>query len=257
MTPPRVRRRRWVLLGLVLAVLAGCHRQEQAPQDPPETLEQVSQKIGFGTVANLGPHRMEGSITRKVMSNEFTSDHDTQLTIVWQDWDNFETRRVVDGEVQSHVLVVDARLWVRNSKGRMERQDDPEPYRGELRLLWNFWQEGLEPFHGRVEMEPLELGILEGRPAQRYGLKLAEAPEGWRSGVTPIDLSGSVWLDQATAVRLLVEDEGSWRVGGEDGLLRRMELRLVRSAIGAPQGLMTPRQSRKARKARRAAESER
>lgn len=244
----------WPGKGALLCLLLSACGRGSGDDAPPPTLEEVSEKVVFGSVASLGPHRLEADVVRRIFEpSGGVTERDEHVVMAWQDWDNFMLRRLQDGQVVSASLVVKGNLWVRGPKGRMRQADDPEPHRAELRLVWNLWDEALEPFRDRIELTEQESGVIEGRPARSFAvsLKALEIPVP-KAQVEPLELSGTVWLDQATAVRLLAEVRGAWRNLGGDDRRREVGLYLVRSRIGEDQGLKAPggraREARRARK---------
>ena len=89
------------------------------------------------------------------------------------------------------------------------------------------------------------LAVVEGRPATRYSLSLAEPAEGEEArprADVPLSLAGEVVLDEATATRLSAEVEGRYLAGGEDE--RSVKLKLMRSGFGQPPAIETPTDAR-------------
>lgn len=238
------------LLPLALWAL-GCSGPSQ--EAPTMTLERASEEVSFGTISSLGPHRLETSVIRRVLpasgAAEPLSETDEQIILAWQDWDNFQYQRLRDGTLVTDNLVVKGNFWERGPSGRKVRGGDPEPVRADLRLAWDVWGASLAPFLDDLVYERVEEGIIEGRAARRFKLDLKPAPTPSRSGLRPVSLSGHVWLDQATAVRLLAEVQGRWARSGDEGHVQEVVLYLVRSRIGEPQALRAPGVER--RKSRR------
>lgn len=250
--------RRPPVAGPALACLSllGCLGPSEAEQ-----LAVASEDIVFDSMDKLGPHhslaRLRQTVTRPGLEPQASED---AVEIWWQDWDHFEHRRVADGRLASGVRVMAGTPYV-SRPGADERWDerpDADPYRLELRAAWNLWDQALGPFEGRILYEDQGAEVIEGRPVRRYALSLAplpevEAPEPAAKAkrkakakakappAAPADpllsLSGSLWLDTATAVRLVAEVEAA-RSQGE----RRVEasFQLAVSAIGADQGLKLP-----------------
>ena len=71
--------------------------------------------------------------------------------------------------------VVDGLALAQRRDGSWVQRGDPEPWRQEMRLTWNAWDEVLEPFDDRVKMQDPTDEVVEGRRARRYVLSLAEA----------------------------------------------------------------------------------
>lgn len=225
------------------------------PSDPDAPdLGEASQEIQFESVDRLGPHRFLASIRHRILREGTSVDRtDEAVEIRWQDWDTFEYRRVVDAELQSAVVAVDGRPWTLRSRGRWELREDAEPYRLDLRQSWNAWDQALEPFRDHIELEEEGSELFEGRAVRRYAVRLkddppAESPERGKGKrrrklhqpAQPdvlVSLSGRVWIDEATAVRLQAEVSGELE---QRGRRRTVDLQLTRSGIGLPQDIEPP-----------------
>jgi hypothetical protein len=218
------------------------------------TLGEVSQEVQFESVDRLGPHRFLASIRhREIRDGGEVDRSDEAVEIKWQDWDTFEFRRVVNAELQSAVVTVDGRPWSLRSKGRWERREDAEPYRLDLRQSWNAWNQALEPFKERLELEEEGSELFEGRAVRRYAVRLKPEPEATVSARGKgkrrrklhqpegddklISLSGRVWVDEGTAVRLQAEVSGEVE---RRGRRRTIDLQLTRSGIGLAQDIAPP-----------------
>jgi len=243
--------RSWAVLALSAGVAC-------TPEGPPAAdLADASVEVQFESVDRLGPHRYLASIKhRTVRDDGGVSRTDEAVEIRWQDWDTFEYRRVVDAELQSAVVTVDGKPWTLRSRGRWEAREDAEPYRLDLRQSWNAWDQALEPFGDRVQLEEAGQELFEGRPVRRYRVSLA--PEAERTASTkkgkrrrkvhvprhddgPVSLSGVVWVDEGTAVRLQAEVTGELTQRGRQ---RTIDLQLTRSGIGLDQGVSPPKGAR-------------
>lgn len=227
------------------------------PTDPDApTLGDASQEVQFESVDRLGPHRYLASIRHRIVRDDGSVDRsDEAVEIKWQDWDTFEFRRVVDAELQSAVVAVDGRPWSLRSKGRWELREDAEPYRLDLRQSWNAWDQALEPFKDRIELEEEGSELFEGRAVRRYAVRLMPEPEPERAeaakgkgkrrrklhepaaGDALVSLSGRVWVDEGTAVRLQAEVSGEL---DQRGRRRTVDLQLTRSGIGLAQDIAPP-----------------
>lgn len=234
------------------AMWVGC-----GPSDPDApTLGDASREVQFESVDRLGPHHYLASIKHRIIRDDGEVDRtDEAVEIRWQNWDTFEFRRVVNAELQSAVVTVDGRPWSLRSKGRWELREDAEPYRLDLRQSWNAWDQALEPFKERIELEEEGSELFEGRAVRRYAVRLvpeSEEPElerGKGKGKRRrkvhqpantdqlISLSGRVWVDEGTAVRLQAEVTGELE---QRGRRRTVDLQLTRSGIGLPQDISPP-----------------
>ena len=239
------------LLVLLPVACKGCQKQEV----PQVTLAQEADKVIFASVEKIGAHRYIGRVTRadsrdggKPVSHEETVD------LGWEDWDNFRYSRLINGEPAFEVLVANSVPYIRRGTGRWEQRDDVEPYRVELESTWDTWDEAMEPFGYRVALTDQGTEVIEGRPTTRYAVSLAPVPEvkgkGKKKGgathshFEPLTLSGTVWVDQTTAVRLVGDVSGSVQQGN---LTRTIALRFARSGFGEKQDIAPPPMARKAR----------
>jgi hypothetical protein len=212
--------------------------------------------VQFESVDRLGPHLYLASIRHRASRSDGDVDRtDEAVEIRWQDWDTFAFRRVVDAKLQSAVVTVEGKPWSLRSKGRWERREDAEPYRLDLRQSWNAWEQALEPFDERILLEEEGAELFEGRAVRRYTVSLAPEPEedellsrgkGKRrrkkrhrqaNPVQLLSLSGRVWVDEGTAVRLQAEVIGELE---HRGRRRTVELQLTRSGIGQSQDIEPP-----------------
>ncbi len=217
-------------LGLALALAPmGCE-PEVAPE---QELVRASREVGFGDIASLGPHRLEATIQRTVIvSGERRPGAQDQIQLVWQDWDNFQLARRRGGEIISQVLVEEGSAQVRKPDGTLAPAADVEPHRVELRMAWDVWSLGLSVFDGMMAFEHQGESQLEGRTASQYRVLLAgDGPQ--RVGRVVADgLEGSLWLDEASAVRLMAEVKGRWHRVGQEEVVHEVELIFVRTDFG-------------------------
>jgi len=239
-------------VGFFMAGLSAC---SDAPRLPEPTLAEASQEVRFQSVDALGPHAyLATTIRTDLRDGQVVAEVQEIFEIQWQGWDDFEMRRTVDGDMVSSVRVAEGRAWVLRN-GAWLKRPDAEPYRQELRLSWSGWDQALGGYHERVGYSEAQDGVIEGRPARRYVVELApprgvspppSAAEVSAEGIPaqdaispsgPRSLSGFVWVDQLTAVRLVADVQGELV---QDSLTRRTQLKLSRSAFGQDQGIVTP-----------------
>lgn len=252
-----------VALGLTLGLLvSACTGGAEA-----ERLATASTSIVFDSMDALGPHHALSSLRQTMTRSDGTVEKvDDAVEIKWQSWDLFEHRRVADGRLSSAVRVVDGVPYVARAGAddAWERRSDADMYRGELRAAWSQWDLAMGPFADRVELRDAGEELIEGRPVRRYTVHLAPAPPapeaakppageprtgkgkakrkaGSAKPATTVDplrsLSGSLWVDAATAVRLVAEIEGE-RLHRDKTL--QFTYNLAVSAIGQDQAINVP-----------------
>lgn len=225
------------LLALVsLALGLGCGTEEQDQLD----LVQASTTTTFATAEQLGPHRTLTSSRRtEQRAGGAAQTFDEVVEIAWGDWDNFQIRRLADGEAVRETRVVDGKVWVR-SGDTWSRRDDVEPHRMQLRTTWDNWDEALGPLRNHVRMVPDGSDIVEGRPAARFRLELipdAEAPRVRSSAWQPTSIQGTVWLDEGTALHLKAEFTS---VAERKGVTRTLAYTQQRAGFGEDPGITAP-----------------
>ena len=217
---------------------------QEAPVEQQEIeLASASMEVTFASVEQLGPHRYEALIKRSELQGErLDGEHTEFLKIDWLDWDNFHIERRVDGVVVQNVCVINHVAWKyrgqknqsrsnkqKNEEGRQRlksdiqqrnepggmwaQRPDAEPYRIELRSSWNSWEQLLASFQDDLLFKPTVLESTEGRRVQQYTLDYTP-PEASTDRLVPRALSGEVWLDELTAVRLFARVEGEKAQGG-------------------------------------------
>lgn len=224
-----------------------------------QQLAEASTEVSFEAVDGLGPHHLLGRVrttAHPATGTPFTTDE--VLEIRWQDWDNFEYRRSTNGELTTALVTSGGVTWQREGDERWEERPDAEPYRVELRHAWSLWDTALEPFRDQMAFTDKGEERMEGREVRRYGLSLgssaaptpADAPPAEPTGkaprrkrarpvapVQPRALEGDVWVDAATAVRLMADVRGE---AEHRGVRREIHLQLTRSEVGQDQPIAPP-----------------
>lgn len=253
------------------ALLAACGDDPRIAE-----LAEVSQQLSFETVDQLGPHHYLGSLKHEAERSDGSVDRtDEAVEIRWQDWNSFEYRRTVEGELESAVVTRDGTPWQLLSDGSWRKGTDAEPHRLELRQSWNAWDQALEPYLERIRYVDRGTELVEGRQARRYAVELAPEPAVAAEDEDPkagkrrraraakakaraassdrlVSLSGEVWVDESTAVRLLADVEAS-RV--HRGRRHTVRLKVVRSDVGRDQKIKAPAAERPDRRRPAAAPS--
>ncbi len=209
-----------------------------------EELWDVSRKVTYQSVAALGPHHTEAATVHE-RGGQRPRKRTEVLDIRWGDWDNFQVRRSRDGKITAETRVIQGVAMTRTGQSGFKGARDAELHRNELGQTWNSFGLALSPFQWRLEASYVEDLVVEGRPARRYQLGLAEPLEGQkRGGNVPRELSGYVVLDGATGVRLLAEVEGTWLEQGQEDRIWTTRYRLTRSGFGIPPHLPMPQDLR-------------
>ncbi len=226
---------------LLTSALLACSSTE--PEEPPPTLEVVSQKLTYDSVARLGSHRSVADITRvDTRDGDAPSETTETIDVAWNSWTSFHFQRLVDGTMTFEAIAADGRASTRDGRGPWQPDFDGEMARMDVYTKWNAWDEALGNFRDRIAYEDVGETVVDGRPARRFKLKLTDLPEQKRRlnlsrRLSPHRLEGEVILDGATAVRLRATVEA---VEKKVGLTRRTTLHVRRTEIGKDQPITSP-----------------
>jgi hypothetical protein len=220
-------------------LLFGCTDPEETTQ--PVSLIQVAQKITFKSVARLGPHHMLATITRTEMWDDGeSSEHDETVELTWNNWDAFHLRRSVDGKTVFESIVNEGHAFSRTQGAKWTSGLDPESARLGLRTKWNVWQSAFDTFDERIGFRAVGGSTVATRAARHFSVEIIPLAEGQRvrgSRPQPEAVQGSIWLDEATGVRLSVDVTGVVRIGGAR---HQIHLSLSRSGFGTEQTIVSP-----------------
>jgi hypothetical protein len=204
----------------------------------PEEQERLaaSARVSFGDIANLGPHRLEASLTRVVLLDGVKVQEGVEQTrLVWQGWDDFELSRLRDGELRTRVVASGGRGQALASDGTMRPVADLEPYRLELRQAWDVWTPAIGPIQDRVVFEHQGQALLEGRLVDQYALSVRPDDGGPQSTRTvPLGVQGTLWIDELTHVRLMADVTARTTRRGREERVQEDHLVLVRTGFGHP-----------------------
>lgn len=224
-------------------VLVGGCAGEGGAEAPPLTLAEASEQVTFASTEALGRHRFLATTERvERRSGSEQSRHTEVVEVRWEDWDNFRYRRSVDERPVEEVIVSGGEGWLRRGSS-WERVADAEPHRTQLRMSWNAWEQAARLFGDRLSLQRAGTESVQGRPAQRYAVSLGEESMATRPGprmqgkMTPVSLEGTLWVDEATAVRLTGQLQGTLE---RDGYEKELRLQLARTEIGASQDIKPP-----------------
>lgn len=226
------------LISAVLSFTLGC---AEPVEDPTVSLAVISDEITFRSVVGLGPHHLLATIIRVEEWEDGTTDeHDETLELSWNNWDRYHLRRLVDGKTVFESIVFDGQAYSR-TRGAAWRSDlDVEPARLTLRTTWNMWKSAFDAFDDRIVLTEVGPSTVDTRPARRFTVGLSTLPEGTRvrrGQLQPEQVSGDVWLDEATAVRLSANVTG---VARQRARRHTVQFQLTRSGIGTEQSVIPP-----------------
>jgi len=227
-------------LGCLLTLSCGGN---SAPEEIPATIEQVSHKITYDSVARLGPHHAISSIQQSDMRDgEAVHSTTESIDIAWNSWDSFHFQRALDGEATFEVIVHQSSFVSRNGHGPWTAELDGEPARLDVYTAWNAWDEALGMFKDRIQYEELGTSTVDGRDTRHFRVSLLAEPKDKkrkkrRRVMLPVELEGEVHLDSATAVRLSADIKA---VAQQGTVRRTIQLQIRRSRIGQSQPIEAP-----------------
>lgn len=179
---------------------------------PPVPLEVASEKVTFGTIQDLGGFVFQSSTRDERTANGQTTVVETAVSLKWRDRDLWEYQAVRGGKPTTHWLVANGAAWVGLSGAPLASRGDPEPFRQQLALGWDPWEDVVAATGGRIAFGPGTEEVVEGRPALRHDVSLEAAPPAATAprvirgqALVPTGLSGTVWIDRQSAVRVLAD----------------------------------------------------
>ena len=206
------------------------------------TVAQVAETATFETLQSLGSHRTEAlTLQKQWVDGGVPEERDSAVVLSWDGPERFQWRTLRDGKLRQEILLAEGAGWVRSTNRPYALLDSLDVHKAALGEHWEIWDTALEPFKGRVDLQPAGDGLVEGRTAWHYTVGLLPAPANARDTRTTLtSLEGSVWIDKATAVRLIAEVSGAWTTQGRRPLHHSVEFSLIRSGFGEPQGVRPP-----------------
>ena len=213
-------------------------------EDDVPTLDVVADQITFKSVETLGAHHMLATIRQDTQWGDGgTETHEESVELAWNNWDNFHLRRVVRGATVAETIVVEGQSYHRGKGPGWQEEVDAEPARMRVRTSWNVWDTAMDVFASRVTLTESERSVVDGRPATRFKVDLSPLPPNTRvntSAMSPQAISGEVWLDEKTAVRLASDVDATVT---QKGMSRTTVLHLRRGSIGQEQTIQAPERS--------------
>ncbi len=197
----------WVGLG----ILAGCSGSK--PQAPVVTPEVASEHVTFGTLEDIGSFVFQSSTSDTRVSAGRSTVRESTLSLKWKDRDHWEYEATNDGKPTTHWLIFDAKAFEGLSGQALIPRGDPEPFRAQLSLGWDSWEDIVAITDGRIVYGPGSAETVEGRAAIRHDVSLAPPIKGAKKApkratgeaLVPVSLTGTVWIDKDTSVRVLAD----------------------------------------------------
>jgi hypothetical protein len=192
----------------IAALLVGC---SGAPVEVVAvTPEAASEQVTFGTLQDLGAFTFQYTTRDERKVSTGSTVRETAASLKWKDRDTWEYTTVNDGIPATHWLISGARAWQSLSGAPLVSKGDPEPLRAQLALGWDPWEDVVAMTAGRIVYGPGTEETVDGRPAVRHDLSLGPGPATRGKHIigqalSPTSLTGQVWIDKETSVRLLAD----------------------------------------------------
>ena len=177
-------------------------------EEPEKTLISASQEVIFASTELLGPHRFRSVFEQTEFHGEdVRNTHREVLSIDWMDWDHWQATHMVDDDVVMQVIIMDS-TCLEQVSGQFIKRPDGEPYRVQLRSMWNQWDSIMRHFEPHSIWTDNGTSTMENRTVHHYTAVFTE-PENPSVGLSPMELDAEVWVDEQTAVRLAGSVEAS------------------------------------------------
>ena len=177
-------------------------------EEPEKTLISASQEVIFASTELLGPHRFRSVFEQTEFHGEdVRNTHREVLSIDWMDWDHWQATHMVDDDVVMQVIIMDSTCLEKVS-GQFVKRPDGEPYRVQLRSMWNQWDSIMRHFEPHSTWTDNGTSTMENRTVHHYTAVFTE-PDNISVGLSPMELDADVWVDEQTAVRLAGSVEAS------------------------------------------------
>lgn len=203
-----------------------------------EKLAKASTKVIFASTEALGSHRYESRVRRKELREGIAeSSHDEIVKIDWNDWDNFSYSRTIDDKEVTSIIVSNHIPWLKSYNKPWKEDEDAEPYRLQLRSAWNTWEQYIGSYEDVLSWKSLGSEEIEGRRVTRYELSVDPTVIPPARHLQLTSLSGSVSIDQATAVRLYTEMK---LIMQGNGFQKEIDIQIKRLDIGRLQSITPP-----------------
>ncbi len=192
------------MTALVVGVL-GCRSAETTPG--ASVLAKGAETTIFASQTSLGAHVMRATVTRTPTSGGGATSTET-LELHWKDADHWSLVRTRDDRAVEDLRVFGGRAWSSHD-GDWRDEGDAEPFRVMLSRTWDPWALAFEPVEERLVATEVGAEVYAGRPARKHEVSYGPPPPPRRKRQKPrpgpwdpASASGTVWIDEGTAVRL-------------------------------------------------------
>ena len=215
-----------LLVGLLHACGGRGDDVQPTDRDRPGAVFERPPPTSPGTLRGLGPHVWEATFDRRGDRGNIAPSREATLRLVWSELDYYEFVEFgEDSELRFEEIRLDRSVYRRTSTSA-DYSVLPDAPGNSIILQRSLreWERAISPYGDQAAFERMQDSTVEGRPVRVYRLSLAplaapagEVPVGLdaaanRAGmaVTPVSLSGLVYVDIETGNRLLAEVEGRY-----------------------------------------------
>jgi hypothetical protein len=221
---------------VIALLLLGC-RQTTSDAKQAITLPHAADQTILASTEALGAYKLDATVVRTFTPAQGDPRRTEEgLSVRWKDPDHWSQELLRDGKTRQRILVWDAVAWTSTGDGAPEKRGDAEPWRVQLSQTWDPWGL-LEGLREQVALTKDGVDVIEGRRAERHTLSVAPLPPKARRAWQVSAVDGTVWIDEATAVRL----KGHAHVVA-DGRREKMDVVLdfAFGGIGQDPGIVPP-----------------
>jgi hypothetical protein len=218
-----------VASGLAVVLLGGCFDgcrditpSVDAPVEGGVELVRGPPAMSVGTLRGLGSHVWEASFELRGDRAGVWPSRDIGSKLIWSELDFWEFEQVTGGALRRE-RQVDRDLYRQSANdSRWIHTSAPAGNSLILRRSLQLWEQAMTGFGPQIAWRDLGEEVLEGRPVRVLRVELAPLPApdgplpvdpriaGDRMGLptTPLQLTGTVYVDLETGNRLLAEVDG-------------------------------------------------
>jgi hypothetical protein len=220
------------LLSLLLLLVAcggrGCGDETPALVSDERRAEQHYEKPPAnspGTLLSLGPHLWEATLKKQGDAARIHASRVATSRLVWAELDYYEFQEFGKDSLRFEERRVGPAVFRRTSGDSLFSEFSGVP--GDTLILQrslSSWHEVISPYGDQLAYQRGENSTIDGRAVRVYSLGLAPqiAPQSDKDlsleaaanlaglAVTPVELTGSLYVDIATGNRLLAEVEGRY-----------------------------------------------
>ena len=187
-----------------------------------------------GTLRALGPHLWDASLDIRGDKAGLWPSREIVSKLVWADIDRSHFEQIQGGTFQQEIRVGESVYRLGSQDGLYRRAYEPAGNTIIMLRTLDLWEQAISGFARQVGWRRVGADNVDGRPVTVWQIELAPPPAldggtlvtpdvaARKLGLptTPLALSGTVYIDDATGSRLLAEVEGRFTtrevIGGRD-----------------------------------------